>query len=77
MANDSDLKKLDSSYACEFSDSTKSIKANGKTFKADLVVSGDASGAKVAVVVDLPLMLTPFKGMVEATLGKKLDKALG
>ncbi|MCB0394609.1 MAG: polyhydroxyalkanoic acid system family protein [Bdellovibrionales bacterium] len=76
MADDPDLKKLDSSYQCEFDDSQKTIDAKGKTFKAQVKIDGADSDAKVSVVVDLPLMFMPFKGVVETTLSKKLEKAL-
>jgi Putative polyhydroxyalkanoic acid system protein (PHA_gran_rgn) len=39
-------------------------------------VSGAGTGSNVTIEVDLPLMLTPIKGMVQATLEKKLQKAL-
>ena len=77
MDGDSDLKKLDSSYTCEFDDAAKTIKANGSKFKATVDVNEGSNGSDVAINVDLPMLLSPFKGAVQSSLEKKLDKALG
>ena len=73
---DPDLRKLDSGYQCKFSDSAMSGTAKGSKFNAELKVVAVGAGSSIVVEVELPLMLTPVKGMVEATLRKKLDKAL-
>lgn len=76
MSDDKDLRKLDSNYKCQFDDGTLTGTAKGKQFEAKLkVVSG--SKTQVSLEVNLPLLLTPFKGMVETTLNKKLDSVLG
>jgi hypothetical protein len=48
--------------------------AKGKQFSADLKVAGTPT--TVALTIDLPIMLTPFKGMVENLLKTKLEKIL-
>ncbi|MNK99976.1 hypothetical protein D3C87_1203950 [compost metagenome] len=50
---------------------------NGSQFKADMVVAANGAGSKVQVTVDLPMLLTPFKGKVQETLQRKLAKYLG
>ena len=77
LPNDPDLKKLDSSYECHFHDSTLSGKAKGSKFEAEMKVHGDAPSTCVEFEISLPFILTPIKGVVEATLKKKLDKLLG
>ena len=76
MSDDKDLRKLDSNYQCQFDDKSLTGSAKGKQFEAKLKV---ASGSKTQVTleVSLPLLLTPFKGMIENTLNKKLDSVLG
>lgn len=72
LSDDPDLRKLDRNYKCDFDETTLSGKAKGDKFEAKLVVAG----GKIQLEVQIPLMLTPFKGMIETTLTKKLDKAL-
>lgn len=74
LADDKDLRKFDAGYQCLFDDAAMTGAAKGKQFSADLKV---ASGpTKVALTIDLPIMLTPFKGMVENLLKSKLEKIL-
>jgi hypothetical protein len=73
---DADLRRLDPKMTCQFSESTLSGKVNSSQFKADIKVKSEGAGSQVSVVVDLPLLLTPFKGKVEETLKKKLSKYL-
>lgn len=77
LSNDPDLKMLDSSYKCQFEDDKMTGSAKGQKFNAALMVSEQAGQSKVEITVDLPLLLMPFKGLVENTLNKKLDKLLG
>jgi hypothetical protein len=74
LETDPDLRKMDSAYQCTFDDSQKSGEAKGKQFKATLRVEPAGSGSKVAIGVDLPFLLTPLKGTIEASLRKKLDR---
>ena|GEM_PF-593246 len=76
VENDQDIRRFDPKIQASFDDGKKAAKMNGSQFKADLVVSASGAGSKVAVTVDLPLMLTPFKGKVQETLQKKLAKYL-
>lgn len=77
LSNDPDLKNLDSSYQCNFQDELMKGTAKGHKFNADLEVTSLGQESKVQIIVDLPLMLLPFKGLVENTLNKKLTKLLG
>lgn len=75
LADDADLRKLDSGYQCQFDDAAKTGSAKGKQFQAAMRIN-EGSPSKVELTIDLPLMLTPFKGMVENTLKAKLNKIL-
>lgn len=75
LADDKDLRKFDAGYQCQFNDQAMTGAAKGKQFSAELRVSTHSS-TKVELTIDLPLMLTPFKGMVENTLKTKLERIL-
>lgn len=77
LDNDHDLRKLDPKLTCTYDDAQKKIKATGSQFKAEISVNSKGSGSLVAVEVDLPLLLSPFKGKVQEMLARKLAKALG
>ncbi|MDX9731106.1 MAG: hypothetical protein RBT63_04990 [Bdellovibrionales bacterium] len=76
LENDQDLKKMDSSCTFSFNDAKQTGLAKGSKFTADLKVTAVGAGSNVTIEVDLPLMLTPVKGIVQSTLEKKLQKAL-
>ena len=76
LENDSDLKKLDSSYSCDFDESSLSGIASGKLFKAKMEIQDQGDSSKVTITVDLPMTLALAKGMVQKTLQKKLDQSL-
>jgi hypothetical protein len=75
--NDQDIRRLDPKMECTFADSAKTGKAKGSKFNADIAVKSHGAGSKIQIVVDLPLVLTPFKGKVQETIQKKLAKYLG
>ena len=76
LSNDKDILKFDSKLQCSFNDGAMSCKMIGAQFKADMIVAAASNGSAVSVIVDLPLMLTPFKGKVTETLQRKLAKYL-
>jgi hypothetical protein len=73
FSSDSDLKRLDPGYACEFDPKSLSGQATGKLFSAKMAVSQVTTGSQISIVVDLPLTLALAKGLVQKTLEKKLD----
>ncbi len=77
FTNDRDLRKLDSNYQCQFNESALSGTAKGQKFQAEMSVSSDGAGSRVQVEINLPLMLTPFKGFVEKTVKEKLSALIG
>ena len=77
LSEDSDLRKLDPKYSCDFNESTLTGKAKGSQFKADMTVKSMGQGSEIEIVVDLPFHLALVKGVVEKTLSKKMDEALG
>lgn len=73
---DQDIRRFDPKMQCTFAESSMTGKANGSQFKADIMVKGEGSGSMIQVVVDLPLLLAPFKTKVQETITKKLTKYL-
>lgn len=73
---DADLRKIDPNIKVTFTDSSKTGKATASQFSAQFDVKAAGDGSTVSVVIDLPLLLTPFKGKVQETLEKKLKKYL-
>jgi hypothetical protein len=76
LENDQDLRKMDASCKVSFSDNSHSGLIKGSKFSAELNVTAQGTGSNVTIEVDLPLMLLPVKGMVQATLEKKMSRAL-
>lgn len=77
LSNDQDLRRFDPKMEFSFNDPSMVANLKGSQFKADMAVAAVGTGSKISVTVDLPLMLTPFKGKVQETLQKKLTKYLG
>ncbi|GIL17695.1 MAG: hypothetical protein BroJett040_14460 [Oligoflexia bacterium] len=73
---DQDLRRLDPKIECNFPNGSTSGKVKGSQFKADIVVTQDGTGSAISVVIDLPLLLAPFKGKVEESIKKKLGRYL-
>jgi len=76
MSGDEDLRRFDSKMQCQFNDGAMNGTIKGSQFKADVAVLNEGTGSKIQIVVDLPMLLTPFKGKVQETLQKKLSKYL-
>jgi hypothetical protein len=76
LENDSELRKLDPKYVCEFNPSNHSGTAKGSQFKASMNITPSSKGSNVLVSVELPFHLALVKGLVSKTLDKKLDEAL-
>lgn len=77
LSNDEEIRRFDPKLQVLFDDGSRRCNLHGGQFKADMAVSSEGAGSKVVVTVDLPLMLSPFKGKVQDTLQKKLAKYLG
>ncbi len=73
---DKDLQRIDSKIQCQISTADKKVKVIGSQFKADVEVKPNGPGCQIKVMIDLPLLLSPFKGKVEETIKKKLGKYL-
>lgn len=76
LNNDSELKKLDPTYACTFEPSSLSGVAKGKLFSANMKIQPLPTGSEVEIQVELPFALALAKGLVQKTLEKKLDKVV-
>ncbi len=77
LSSDPDLKRMDSSYQCQFQDEQMTGTAKGTKFNALLNVKQNGTNSDIEIQIDLPLMMTPFKGVVESTIQNKLNKLLG
>ncbi len=71
-----EIGKFDSKAQCTFNDSNMSCDVKSSKFKAEVHIKAEGPGAQVSITVDLPLLLTPFKGQVQEGLGKMLKKHL-
>lgn len=76
VAQGGEIKKFDANAQFTFDDSKKSCNIKGSQFKAEMNVAAAGPGSKILVTVDLPLLLTPFKGKVQEALTKMLKKHL-
>lgn len=76
LSQEDELQKFDSKLRCHFDDSALSCKMSGAQFNAQLAIAAMSNGSTVSIIVDLPLMLSPFKGKVTETLQRKLAKYL-
>ena len=74
--SDEGLRRLDPNIKFEFDEARLTGKAKGNQFKADINITSSAQGSSIEVIVDLPLLLTPFKGKVQETIERKLSKHL-
>lgn len=76
LDQDSELRKLDPKYVCEFDQTGRTGTASGKQFKAKMKVKPNGAGSAVEIEVELPFHLALAKGIVQRTLEKKLSTAL-
>lgn len=77
LSTNGDFQKIDPNIEYKFNDSQLTCDIIGKQFKANLKISENGPGSHVVVIVDLPLLLAPFKGKVQETLQSKIAKILG
>jgi hypothetical protein len=76
LDRDEDIQRFDAKLKSNFDDGSMTGSIKGSQFKADVAVLTEGKGSKVQIAVDLPMLLTPFKGKVQETLQKKLAKYL-
>lgn len=74
--SDQDIRKFDANMKSQFSESSFSGRVQGSQFKADIQVSSSSQGSSISVIVDLPLLLSPFKNKIQEMITKKLSKYL-
>ena len=77
LSNESEIKKFDPKAKVQIDETRRSCQVTGGQFKAEMNVSENGSGSQVSVHVDIPFLLTPFKGKIQDTLQKMLGKHLG
>ena len=76
LSTDESIRKIDNSIQCDFDDAQMSGDLKGSRFKAKMNVKGSGEKSEVSIIVDLPIMLSAFKGQVRSTIEKKLNKVL-
>ena len=77
FGNPVEIQKFDANAKCAINEDKKTCAITGSQFKADVSMSPTSPGSKVIVTVDIPLLLSPFKGKIQETLQKMLSKHLG
>jgi hypothetical protein len=77
LSKGDDLKKYDPSLLCKFNDQKMTCQIKGGKFSAELFVTSQGAVSLVSIVVDLPLLLLPFKSKVQESLSRMLHKHLG
>ena len=76
LTSDESLKKIDNSIQCTFDEGSLTGSVDGTKFKAKVDVQEQGDKSRVNIIVDLPMLLSPFKGKVKTTIEKKLAKIL-
>ncbi len=71
-----EMSKFDSKIQCNFNDQQQQCSVLGSQFKAEVHVKDLNPGSLVSIIVDLPFLLSPFKGKVQEGLVKMLNKHL-
>ena len=71
-----DLKKIDPNIVCTFEDEKMKGLAKGKQFKAEISIQSGNSQCMVSIEVEIPFLLSPFKGKIQESLERKIKKAL-
>jgi len=72
--SDKDLQKIDSNIKTDFKDQTG--KVSGSQFTAQIQTKAKDSGSEIQVTVEIPLLLSMFKGKIQEMVDKKLKKYL-
>lgn len=76
LIEENPIQKFDANAKCTFDDATKTCRIIGGQFKAEMKVTPGGSESSVQIIVDLPLLLLPFKGKVQESLKRMLSKHL-
>ncbi len=77
LSGENDFKKFDPKVTCTFDESTKTCVVNGSQFSANMqIVPKDSSACQIIVEVELPIAFALFKGKIQETLEKNLNKLL-
>ena len=76
LENEFEWDDIDSSINLDFDDSSKSGKAKGSRFSAEVSVEEQGSASKVGFEIEVPFVLLALKGKITSTLQSKLDELL-
>lgn len=76
LTEDQTLRKFDPQLKVEVQETQKICLIQSSKFKAQVEIASLQSHSKVMILVDLPLLLTPFKSQITETLKRKLEKYL-
>ena len=76
LLEDADLKKIDPQLKVEFNEPLKQCQIKSSKFKSEVQIETSGASTKVSILVDLPLLLSPFKSQISEMLKKKLMQHL-
>lgn len=77
LKEDTEFRRFDPKMELSFDESQNRLFIKSSQFKAEIHVKDLTSqGSHITVIVDLPLLLAPFKSKVQETLQRKLKKYL-
>lgn len=77
FGENSEILKFDAQMTSTFNDSQLSGTAKGSKFAADIKVNSQGDQSVVNIAVDVPFLLSAFKGQIKSTIEKKLSSMLG
>ncbi len=77
FGENSEIRKFDADMNCTFDDSQLSGAAKGSKFAADIKVNPQGEQSVVSIEIEVPFLLSAFKGQIKSTIEKKLSSLLG
>lgn len=77
LSGENDFKKFDPKVACTFDEPNKTCNVTGSQFTANMqILPNDTTSSRIVVEVELPIALSFFKGKIQETIEKNLNKLL-
>jgi Putative polyhydroxyalkanoic acid system protein (PHA_gran_rgn) len=77
FGENSEILKFDAQMTSTFNDGQMTGTAKGSKFAADIQVKPQGDQSVVTIGVDVPFLLSAFKGQIKSTIEKKLSTMLG
>jgi hypothetical protein len=77
FGENSEIKRFDPQMTATFDDAALSAVAKGSKVSADLKVTPQGQASSVSIGVEVPFLLSAFKGQIKSQIEKKLASLLG